>query len=60
NTKTRIHGEAEIRSIITYTARTRPETSKTRRLLETTEMKILRRMSTSRSRTKTSVEWQRI
>ena len=31
--------------IMTYTAETRPDTSKTKKLLETTEMKILRRIS---------------
>ncbi|CAG9840097.1 unnamed protein product [Diabrotica balteata] len=40
NTKTRIY-KAAIRPILTYTAETRPDTSKTKRLLETTEMKIL-------------------
>ena len=31
-----------IRPIMTYTAETRPETEKTKRLLETTEIKVLR------------------
>ena len=43
-TKTRIYKTA-IRPIMTYTAETRPDTSKTKKLLETTEMKILRRIS---------------
>uniref|UniRef100_A0A6P7FTG7 Uncharacterized protein LOC114332484 n=1 Tax=Diabrotica virgifera virgifera TaxID=50390 RepID=A0A6P7FTG7_DIAVI len=44
DTKARIY-KAAIRPILTYTAETRPDKSKTRRLLETTEMKILRRIS---------------
>ena len=39
--KSRIYKTA-IRSLMTYTAETRPETAKTKRLLETTEMKVLR------------------
>ena len=39
--KSRIYKTA-IRPIMTYTAETRPETAKTTRLLETTEMKVLR------------------
>lgn len=42
--KTRIY-KTTVRPIITYTAETRPETSKTKRLLETTEMKVLRRIT---------------
>ncbi|XP_056639433.1 uncharacterized protein LOC130446927 [Diorhabda sublineata] len=41
--KSRIH-KAVIRPILTYTAETRPDTSKTKGILETTEMKILRRI----------------
>ena len=43
-TKARIY-KATIRPIMTYTAETRPETTKTRRMLETTEMKILRKIA---------------
>ncbi|CAG9830511.1 unnamed protein product [Diabrotica balteata] len=45
DTKSRIY-KAAIRPILTYTEKSRPDTSKTRRLqlLETTEMKILRRI----------------
>ena len=39
--KSRIYKTA-IRPIMTYTAETRPETAKTKRLLETTEIKVLR------------------
>lgn len=42
-TKTRIY-KATIRPIMTYAGETRPETSKTRRLMETAEMKVLRRI----------------
>ncbi|KAK9887098.1 hypothetical protein WA026_020042 [Henosepilachna vigintioctopunctata] len=42
--KARIY-KATVRPIMTYTAETRPETTKTRRLLETTEMKVLRRIT---------------
>lgn len=42
-TKTRIYKTA-VRPIITYQAETRPDTVKTKRLLETTEMKILRKI----------------
>ena len=34
----------QIRPIMTHTAETRPETTKTRRMLETTEMKILQKI----------------
>ena len=40
-TKSKIYKTA-IRPIMTYTAETRPKTAKTKRLLETTEMKVLR------------------
>ena len=43
-TKARIY-KATIRPIMTYTAEIRPETTKTRRMLETTEIKILRIIS---------------
>ena len=39
--KSRIYKTA-IRPIMTYTAETRPETAKTKRLLGTTEIKVLR------------------
>lgn len=44
DTKARIY-KTTIRPIMTYTSETRPDTSKTKQLLETTEMKILRRIS---------------
>lgn len=43
-TKARIY-KTTIRPIISYTSETRPDTSKIQRLLEITEMKILRRFS---------------
>ena len=43
-TKSRIY-KAVIRPIMTYTAETRPDTSKTKQLLETTEMRVLRRIT---------------
>lgn len=51
--KTRIYKSA-IRPIITYTAETRPDTKKIERMVETTEMKILRRIDgkTLRDRTR--------
>ena len=42
--KARIYKTA-IRPILTYAAETRPETSKTKRILETAEMKIARRIA---------------
>ena len=42
-TKSRIY-KAAIRPILTYTAETRPETSKTKQILETTEMKVVRKI----------------
>ncbi|XP_056642629.1 uncharacterized protein LOC130449021 [Diorhabda sublineata] len=42
--KTRIY-KVVIRPIMTYTAETRPDTSKTQRMLETAEMRILRRIT---------------
>ncbi|XP_045466625.1 uncharacterized protein LOC123675320 [Harmonia axyridis] len=42
--KSRIY-KAVIRPILTYTAETRPETAKTKRLMETTEMRVLRRIA---------------
>lgn len=44
HTKARVY-KTTIRPIMTYTAETRADTARTRRLLETTEMKILRRIS---------------
>ena len=43
-TKARIY-KATIRAIMTYTAETRPKTTKTRRILKTTEIKILRKIA---------------
>ena len=43
-TKSRIY-KAAIRPILTYTAETRPETSKTKQILETTEMKVVRKIA---------------
>ncbi|XP_045480918.1 uncharacterized protein LOC123685306 [Harmonia axyridis] len=43
-TKARIY-KAAIRPIMTYTAETRPDTTKTKRLLETCEMKVLRKIA---------------
>lgn len=42
--KVRIY-KAAIRPILTYVAETRPETSKTRQIMEATEMKIVRRIA---------------
>lgn len=42
-TKSRIY-KATIRPIMTYTAETRPDTTKTKRILETGEMKVLRKI----------------
>ncbi|XP_060516976.1 uncharacterized protein LOC132696257 [Cylas formicarius] len=44
HTKVRVY-KTTIRLIMTYTAETKSDTAQTRRLLETTEMKILRRIS---------------
>ncbi|XP_043494653.1 uncharacterized protein LOC122519338 [Polistes fuscatus] len=44
DTKSRIY-KATIRPILTYAAETRPETSKTRQLMEAVEMKIIRRIT---------------
>ena len=43
-TKARIY-KATVRPIMTYTAETRPDTAKTKQLLETTEMRVLRRIA---------------
>ena len=43
-TKSRIY-KAVIRPIMTFTAKTRPDTSKTTQLLKTTEMRVLRRIT---------------
>uniref|UniRef100_A0A6P7G326 Uncharacterized protein LOC114333346 n=1 Tax=Diabrotica virgifera virgifera TaxID=50390 RepID=A0A6P7G326_DIAVI len=43
-TKTRIY-KSPIRPIMTYTAETRADTAKTQRLLETAEMKVLRKIT---------------
>ena len=43
-TKARIY-KATVRPIMTYTAETRPDTAKTKELLETTEMRVLRRIA---------------
>ena len=43
-TKSKIN-KAAIRPILTYTAETRPETSKTKQILETTEMKVMRKIA---------------
>lgn len=43
-TKSRIY-KAMVRPTMTYTAETRPDTTKTKQLLETTEMRVLRRMT---------------
>ena len=37
--------KAAIRPILTYTAETRPETLKTKQILETTEMKVVRKIA---------------
>ena len=42
--KSRIYKSA-IRPILTYTAETRPETSKTRQILEATEIKVVRKIA---------------
>lgn len=43
DTKARIY-KATVRSTMTYTAETRPDTAKTKQLLEATEMRVLRRI----------------
>ncbi|XP_045473979.1 uncharacterized protein LOC123680232 [Harmonia axyridis] len=43
-TKARIY-KAVVRPTMTYTAETRPDTARTRQLLETTEMRVLRRIA---------------
>lgn len=43
-TKSRIY-KATIRPIITYTSKIRPDTIRTQKLLETTEMTMLRRIT---------------
>lgn len=43
-TKSRIY-KAVVRPTMTYTAETRPDTARTRQLLETTEMRVLRRIA---------------
>ncbi|XP_056642632.1 uncharacterized protein LOC130449023 [Diorhabda sublineata] len=42
--KSRIY-KATVRPIMTYTVETRPETAKTKRMMETAEMKVLRRIA---------------
>lgn len=42
--KSRIYKFA-IRSLMTYTAETRPDTTQTKKLLETSEMRILRKIT---------------
>ncbi|XP_043496141.1 uncharacterized protein LOC122520182 [Polistes fuscatus] len=44
DTKSRIY-KATIRPILTYAVETRPETSKTRQMMEAAEMKIIRRIT---------------